>query len=82
MTMRGYNEGKERGQSNPVSLRLVRRLATAEDTEPEDIPSYAQEIDFEALDALISASSTDLTVCFRIDGYDVTVASDGSIELE
>lgn len=82
MTMSGCDKEVVRECTEPISLRVIKRLATAEKINPEDIPSYAQEIDFEALDTLIMQSSSEVTVCFKLEGYDVEVTSNGTIELD
>lgn len=73
---------RETDRPNPMSLRIVRQIAIAEGIDPEDVPSLAHRIDFEALDTLFASSSANLMLSLSIDGYGVEVTSDGTVVLD
>jgi hypothetical protein len=65
------------------SLRVVRSVAEAEGVDPTDIePVLAEVVDPQALDALFDGrEGTTGHVYFGFKGYDVTVRSDGTVEI-
>lgn len=70
------------GMGDPVSIRVVNQLADAQGLDPKDLPPLTHTIDLEALDTLIDSVPSDATVSFSVDGYDVTVTGDGTVNLD
>jgi hypothetical protein len=70
------------GEADPVSIRVVERLADAEGLDPKDLPPLARTVDLEALDSLIESAASDTTVSFSVDGYEVTVDGEGTVSLD
>ena len=72
-------------RSRPPSQKVVERVADRAGTDTRRLPPLYDAIDPDALDALFSTSlrrpTPKGTVTFRYDGYDVSVASDGSVEV-
>ncbi|WP_157078462.1 HalOD1 output domain-containing protein [Halalkalicoccus paucihalophilus] len=66
---------------NSVSIEVVEQLAAAENTDPRDFPPLFPIIDLEALDRLIESGPSNVMVCFSIDGHEITVTGDGTVEL-
>jgi hypothetical protein len=64
-----------------ISERIVWTVATAADRDPLELPPLYDAIDPDALDALVDRMS-DGTVSFAYAGYEVTVRSDESIDLD
>lgn len=64
-----------------MSIKIIEQLAAAEDVDPKDFPSLYPTIDLEALDRLIESGRSDVKVTFSTNGYDVTVTSDGVVDL-
>ncbi|KTG08231.1 HalOD1 output domain-containing protein [Haloferax profundi] len=67
-----------------VSAAVVRAVADREGVDPTDLnPQLYDAIDPDALDTLLSATSTDarssVTVVFEYAGYDIVVGSDGTL---
>ncbi|GAB7019783.1 HalOD1 output domain-containing protein [Halostagnicola bangensis] len=67
------------------STAVIEAIAAVTDSEPVAMPSIYDFIDLEALDTIIANQSTGRTdtisVSFQYDDIDVTVDSDGSIEI-
>ncbi|MFO7925412.1 MAG: HalOD1 output domain-containing protein [Halobacteriota archaeon] len=63
-----------------VSERVIRGVSTADDSDPVELPPLYDAIDPEALDAVVKRMS-DGAVSFVYAGYEVTVESDGTIDL-
>jgi hypothetical protein len=82
MSANAYDITTGSGSSDPVSIRVVTQLADAQGLDPRDLPPLGPVIDLEALDRLVDSTTTDVTVSFSVDGYDVTVSNDGTITLE
>lgn len=70
------------GMGDSVSIRVVNQLADAQGLDPKDLPPLTHTIDLEALDTLIDSVPSDATVSFSVDGYDVTVTGDGTVNLD
>ncbi|ELZ10749.1 hypothetical protein C479_08058 [Halovivax asiaticus JCM 14624] len=68
------------------SLRVVRAVATADDTDPATLdPPLYSAVDPTALDQLFENSSSGSrqgTIQFSYRGHEVTVGADGRVELE
>ena len=65
---------------------VVRTVAIAADAEPTEIEPIFRSIDPDALDALVGSAgdgsrSAPVTVSFSFVGHDVTVGSDGTVEV-
>jgi hypothetical protein len=79
--------GTARPPANP-SLRVVEVVADAEGIDPTELePPLYESIDPTALDDLFDASTDPIAArdaCLRFDycGYDVTVRSNGAVDLE
>lgn len=56
-------------------------VAAYSDTRPLELPALHDVIDPDALDALFRSREGDGTVVFRYAGYEVTVGSDGEVDL-
>lgn len=67
------------------STAIVRRIATATDRDPTDMPPLYDYVDVEALDTLITTSTTrtdnPVRLSFSYDGIEVTVDSHDGITL-
>lgn len=69
------------------SLRVLEEIADAEDVTPADLePPLNDVVDPAALDQLFEPTTTDDStrggrVSFEYRGYDVTIASDDTVEL-
>jgi hypothetical protein len=70
------------------SLRVVNAVARADGTDPASLePPLNEVIDPEALDALFGSGTTAVTaqrgrVSFQYCGYDITVDSTGTVDIE
>lgn len=67
------------------STAIIEHIADQTDQDPLDMPPLHRSIDADALDELLThasaASSSDVEITFSYDGFDVTVSSDGQIDL-
>lgn len=63
-----------------ASERVIRRVSTAADSDPVELPPLYDAIDPDALDALVERMS-DGTVSFVYAGYEVIVENDGTVDL-
>ena len=62
------------------SERVVRAVSRATGHDPLELPPLFESIDPDALDASIGAMA-DGEISFRFAGHDVTVDSDGTVDL-
>lgn len=67
-------------QSELASTNVVLSVAAIEGTEPTSLPPLATTIDPDALDSLF-AGGVRGRISFQYTGYEVTVHSDGRIEI-
>lgn len=67
---------------DPVSIQIVKQLADVQGLDPRDLSPLTHTIDPEALDTLIESAASDPTVLFLVNGYDVTVTSNGIVSLD
>lgn len=79
--MRDFEDDYDSTNSEGVSMEVVEQLAAAENTDPRDLPSLFPVIDLEALDTLIESGSSNVMICFSVDGYNIMVTGDGTVEL-
>lgn len=82
MTVKYQKVANASGTGDSVSIRVVDQLADAQGLDPKDLPPLTHTIDLEALDTLIDSVPSDATVSFSVDGYDVTVTGDGTVNLD
>lgn len=68
--------------SELASTNVVLSIAALEGVGPVDLPPLAETVDPDALDKLFSPSAdVDGSVSFEYAGYDVTISSDGKLEI-
>lgn len=67
-----------------ASVAVIGALAEVLDTGPTDIEPLYETVETDALDAIVHHTSAtgDVQVSFVLEGRNVTVASDGSIDIE
>lgn len=70
-------------QATSPSEAVFREVAKSEDVDPIDLEPLAETIDPDALDALFEhdRDEDDLEVTFVYQGYDVTIAGDGMVDV-
>lgn len=66
----------------PLSVRLVERVANHAGVDVQALPPLYDVIDPDALDSLVHADLWNGQVMFTYFGYAVTIRSDGEIEFE
>lgn len=64
----------------PPSLQIVEALADERGDDSTEIEPLYGAYDLEAIDTLVANSRNDLRIEFTVDGYDVTVRGDGTVE--
>lgn len=81
--------GRARVGSTLPSTAVVRAVAAAESVDETELPPLFHAIDPDALDALFESGRREPTavrstgsVTFRYDGYEVSVAADGTVDVE
>lgn len=68
--------------STDPSARVIESVAEAAGVPPEDLsPPLYETIDPDALDSLVTSTSTDVAVSFEFNGYDVEVNANGSVSV-
>jgi hypothetical protein len=76
----------ERNLSNPTWSAVVETVAAREGVHPTDLePQLYEVVDPDALETLLATAATgqsSVTVAFEYAGYDVVVASDGTMTVE
>ncbi|MFB6171889.1 MAG: HalOD1 output domain-containing protein [Haloarculaceae archaeon] len=65
----------------PPSYAVVETVARADGTDPVDLGPLYEQVDPDALDALL-ADARGVAVTFPFAGHEVTVGSDGVIEVD
>jgi hypothetical protein len=66
-----------------VSVAVAEAVADVEGADPTELDySLRETIDTDALDALASRTDTDWYLQFTIHGHEVSVASDGTINVD
>ena len=69
-------------EETPVSLRIVRAVATREGIDPAELqPPLHDVVDTDALEALFADPERAGTVEFTYRGYDVVVESSGDVRV-
>lgn len=67
-------------ERSSVSERVIEKVATASSTDPMELPALWDAIEPDALDKLVGGMA-DGEVSFAYAGFEVTVTSDGTIDL-
>ena len=86
--MSGNDTPSEDGIECTTSMRVLEAIGDAEGVDPADLePPFNDVVDAAALDLLFEPTADDKTtrhgrVSFTYHTYDVTVYSDGRVELE
>lgn len=77
-----YRARYERGHDTP-SLAVVEAIAAIEGVDPTEVDPLGRTIDMDALDAIVQppVDDADVQVSFLVHGYQVTVSSDGRLDL-
>lgn len=70
---------QSRAHESPASTAVVRAVAAAAETTPEELPPLTDVIDPDALDALVTRPETNGSIRFQYAGYHVTVSTDGRV---
>lgn len=67
----------------PDSVQVIETIADHLDKDPNDVDfTFSDVLDPDALDRLLKSATEDLVVAFTVDGLLVTVATDGTIEVQ
>lgn len=70
----------------PISLRIVRLVAIADDREPMELDPLGQTIDTDALNVFFDSKSlsdpaVSVDISFRYGGYQIDIDANGTIRL-
>lgn len=69
----------------PITTIVVEAIAEAEDCDPTDLEALYRAVDTDALDALFDDGTPghlrDGQLSFVYSGYEVTISSDGAVDL-
>lgn len=66
-----------------LTTRIISELADQTDTDPFSLTPIAESIDPDALETLLTGSrGSDVRVTFRHGGYQITVDSTGSLDIQ
>lgn len=69
--------------SQGPSIAVVEAVAATTGRDPMDLPPLQHQLDADALDSLLTSAGpgTSVSVSFEYDGVDVTIGSDGRLEV-
>lgn len=62
--------------TNDIPVTVIQKVAGEEGTKEANLPPIGEAVDPDALDAIISQSTGDVSVSFDYAGHDVFVKSD------
>lgn len=65
----------------PLAVRIPKAIAVVTGRDPVEGPPLQQFVDVEALERLLTSGASRTRVSFTYDGMEVTVRSDGRIEI-
>jgi hypothetical protein len=69
-------------QPRPIEAALAERVAATTETEADEIGELEEYVDREEVQRLLKGDPDDDTLTFDVEGHDVTLRDDGTLEVE